>query len=149
MVLMFLICTADFAEARPVRVSFWGQNTYFHYYMEHPSQAHVHQWKNNAWSPHDWTMLDKSRDADTLLKKMQHANIIYDVVIDEDDEETPVVEVGPGFYKLGGQEKRRMAAYLDHVYGFTSSKQDGVFFLNDARTDDQIGIYSRYGLQLQ
>lgn len=137
------------AEARPVRVTTWGQTGYFHYYMEHPTHPHVHQWKNSSWTPRDWTMLDKSRNAQIVVEKLKHSKVIYDIIIDEDGEDVPVVEVGPAFYKLGGQEKRRMAAYIDHVYNFTNGGQGGIFYLNDARKGWPIGIYTKHGLQLQ
>ena len=81
-----------------------------------------------------------------VIRGFYTADIIRDQYVDDD---VPVLEVGPGFYMLGGHDKRRVTELVDDVYGITSSKRFGMFMIYDWKTEKAIGAYTQYGLQLQ
>ncbi|MEK7801226.1 MAG: hypothetical protein AAB276_02120, partial [Pseudomonadota bacterium] len=58
------------------------------------------------------------------------------------------INVGPNFYHLSGQDKRRVISTLDAVYQVTA-QQPGMFYLRDPRTEKMIGTYTKDGLFLE
>lgn len=134
------------AEPKPWVLGWWPghwHNLDFKPYLEDPKAPHNGQWKNDDWQPEDWV---SQRTPEDLVNGFYHADIIRGQY---EEDGVPVLEVGSGFYRLGGQDKRRVAATLDYIYGITAAHENGMFMLYDAQTDEPIGSYTRYGLQLQ
>ena len=135
------------AESKPWiwswQESHW-ENLDFIPYLENGKHPHNSQWKNSLWKPEDWVAQRGS--GPDVVEEFYFSDIIRDQYIDDD---IPVMEVGPAFYMLGGQDKRRIAETVDRVYGITASKDNGMFMLYDWHTGKAIGSYTRHGLQLQ
>lgn len=145
---ILLLCATN-AQAEPKPWIFgWSpshwENLDFEPYIEPAKEPHNSQWNNSTWRPEDWIA---QRDSELdLIRDFYSADIIRGQYLDND---VPVLIVGPGFYKLGGQDKRRVADTVDHVYDITDSDIFGMFLLNDWNTKKTIGAYTQYGLQLQ
>lgn len=124
--------------------SHWGQLD-FAPYMEPSKTPQNTQWAADDWAPQHW-IAQRGRDS-ALLHGFYSADIIRDQYISWRG--MPVLEVGPGFYMLGSQDKRRVTKTLDHVYNITTGRPNGMYILRDWRTDRTVGVYTRAGLQLQ
>ena len=138
------------AQANP-KPWIWGwwpshwRNLDFKPYLEDPKQPHNSQWNGANWHPQDWVD-QRDSDENKLIRGFYYADILRDQY---EDDGVPVLEVGPAFYMLGGQDRRRVAETVDYVYKVTEQRVDGMFMLYDWRTKKAIGSYTRYGLQLQ
>src|SRR5690606_10323305 len=122
----------------------WNDYTRFNPYLENGTDPHPEQFREKNWTPAAWIRQRKNGLA--LVQGFYRAGIIADQVIEDD---VPVVTVGPGFYRLGGQDKRRVMASLDQVYGITAQNPRGVMLLRDWHTHLPIGTYGKSGLILQ
>lgn len=139
--------SAAYAEPKPWIWSWWEShwdNQDFIPYLEDGKRPHNQQWNESEWRPEHWEA--QRPDAMTVIRGFYASGILRDQYQDND---IPVLEVGPGFYMLGGQDKRRVAEMVDYVYGITTAKQNGMFMLYDWQTEEAIGSYTKYGLQLQ
>lgn len=121
-------------------------------YMEPGKAPHNSQWDNADWVPQDW--LGKYAHELDLIRGFYQAGIISDQYVKRSwwglgDEIIPVLEVGPAFFRLGGQDKRRVTDTFDTVYGITGSKMFGMFVLVDSANGKQVGTYTQYGLAIQ
>lgn len=116
----------------------------FQPYLENGHHPHNSQWDNKDWEPEDW--IAQRSTSHELVDGFYRANIIDEQLICDD---IPVLKVGPGFYRLGGHDKRRVTETLDHIYQITSRSQNGVFMLRDWKSNKTIGSYTKYGLQIQ
>ncbi len=136
-----------YADSKPWVWSWWGshwENLDFVPYLEDGKRPHGSQWEESKWKPEHWEA--QRSDALDVVKGFYTADILRDQYVDND---LPVLEVGPAFYMLGGQDKRRVVEMVDYVYGVTSNKLFGMFMLYDWKTERAIGAYTQYGLQLQ
>lgn len=135
------------ASPKPWVWSWWPShwdNQDFKPYLEDPKEPHNSQWDNDLWEPSDW--YDDHASPKTTMDKLYGAGIITDQYVDDD---VPVLEVGHNFMRLSGQEKRRVAAFVDHVFGITQARENGMFYVYYEVTDKPIGVYTKDGLQLQ
>ena len=82
------------------------------------------------------------KDGLTLVQGFYDADILRDQYTRN---KIPVLVVGPGFYMLGGQDKRRVTATVDHVWNITGGHPDGIFMLEDWRTGNPVGTYTKDG----
>ena len=110
-------------------------------YLENSRQAQNSPFRKDNWQPADWTA-----QRPQIIRDFYNAKIITDQDVDDD---IPVLEVGQGFYMLGGEDKRRIVRYMDAAYNITSTRSDGIIILRDSKTGDDIGVYTSAGLQLQ
>lgn len=136
-----------YAEPKPWVWSWWEshwEDQQFIPYLEEGKHPHNSQWDESQWRPEHWEQQRKS--ALDVVKGFYFADIIRDQYVDDD---IPVLEVGPAFYMLGGHDKRRVTQMVDYVYGVTAAKENGMFMLYDWDSEEPIGSYTRYGLQLQ
>lgn len=136
------------AEPKPWIWSWWESHwdgLDFEPYLENGKHPHNSQWDNTKWTPEEWAKQYENGGKD-IIDGFYAADIIRDQYIDDD---VPVLEVGPSFYSLGGFDKRRVAEMVDNVYGITTSKTFGMYMLVDWKTEEAIGSYTQYGLQLQ
>lgn len=144
---LFLCAHPASAEPKPWIWSWWEghwDHLDFIPYLEDGKRPHNSQWNNSTWRPEHWEA--QRKDAMEVIQGFYTADIVRDQYVDDD---IPVLKVGPGFYMLGGEDKRRVVRMVDYVYGITTAHENGMFMLHDWRTDDAIGSYTRYGLQLQ
>jgi hypothetical protein len=135
------------AEPKPWIWSWWPghwDKLDFEPYLEPSKPPHNSQWDKSVWRPEDW--IAQRKDEMDLIRGFYSADIVRDQYIDD---EMPVLEVGPAFYMLGGEDKRRVTQTIDHVYEITEKRVDGMYLLYDWRTKEAIGTYTQYGLQLQ
>lgn len=121
-------------------------------YFEPGKEPHNTQWDSIDWAPDDWIMQHETELQ--LIRSFYRAEVISDQYVDREwfglgREIMPVLEVGPAFYRLGGQDKRRVADTFDQVYDITGNKLFGMYVLVDARTGRRVGTYTQYGLSLQ
>lgn len=114
--------------------------------LDPPTLPNNQQWSGDRWQPQDWVAARGSAKA--VIDGLYDAKIITDQDVDDG---IPVLEVGPGFRRLSGREKRHVAAFVDYAYGITKkSGKDGMFHVIDDCTDEPIGLYTAAtGLQLQ
>ena len=136
-----------YAEPKPWIWSWWGShwdNLDFIPYLEDGKRPHNSQWKESKWRPEHWEAQRPS--SMEVIRGFYTADIVRGQYMDND---VPVLEVGPSFYMLGGEDKRRVAQMVDYVYGITAAKPNGMFMLYDYETEEAIGAYTKYGLQIQ
>lgn len=148
-VLGFSLMTAAPAQAEP-KPWIWGwwpghwQNLDFIPHLENGTHPHNIQWDKVVWKSGDWIAQRESELE--LIHGFYTADILRDQYVEDD---VPVLAVGPGFYMLGGHDKRRVTETIDDAYGVTTSRVYGMYRLVDERTDRPIGAYTKYGLQIQ
>lgn len=126
------------------------KNQDFQPYYDYAKDPHNSQWdfkdgQPNTWTPAEWVSQRSSGLA--LINSWYHAGIIRDQYVATLDQR-PILKVGPNFYHLSGEDKRRVAATVDYVYGATQ-KSPNMFYLLDYSTNDFIGYYTKDGLVLQ
>ena len=124
--------------------SHWEKLDFEKPYMYDGKSRHNTQWDYRGWQPDDWV---SQRDSGLqLIEGWYTAGILVDQY---HSHKVPVLEVGQGFYDLGGFDKRRVAEVVDSVYQITSTGQNSIFRIRDAGTGKYIGLYSRHGLMLE
>ena len=158
---VFIIGTAGSAQAgpKPWVWSWWPSHWHkqdFKPHLEDPEMPHNTQWQKGLyagsdWHPENWIKAKGSIRA--VLDGFYKYNIIKSQDVDGD---TPVLIVGDGFMRLSGQEKRRVAEFVDYVFQVTTTAPAGMYVLYYDRTDkwifgrgNPIGMYTEAGLQLQ
>lgn len=114
-------------------------------YLEGAKHPHNSQWDHKTWQPADWAV-QYAGGAGEVIQGFYKTNILRDQYVDDD---IPVLVVGPNFYHLSGYDKRRVVAMVDDFYKITTSKENGMFMLEDWRSEKPIGLYTAHGLQLQ
>ncbi|MCC7305782.1 MAG: hypothetical protein IT558_05935 [Alphaproteobacteria bacterium] len=149
-ILVFLVAAPVQAAPKPTYWDWWPghwDKDMARPHLEDGKMPHNSQWENDKWTPQDWTA-SRGSEMD-VLQGLYDADILRDQYRNGDN--IPVLQVGPNFLRLSGQEKRRVAAYIDQVFGITSSSPDGMFYIYLSRGwfADPIGTYTRRGLQLQ
>ena len=127
----------------------WADQDFIPYYAN-GTDPHNEQWNDDAlnsqnWTPASWVAWNKG-DGLGLIQRWYSADIIRDQLIDDD--KIPTLVVGPNFYHLSGDNKRKIIQTIDYVYGVTSIKPN-MFYLKDWGTGKHIGFYSPKGLVLQ
>ena len=103
------------------------------------------QWNHQSWVPKDW-IAQSGGDGVDMVQGFYNAGILADQYVDGD---TPVLEVGPAFFRLGGYDKRRVVAAVDQVYKVTGRMGRSVIRVVEDRTGKTIGFYTASGLVLQ
>ncbi len=144
---ILLFSSTAYAEPKPWVWSWWEshwKDLDFEPYLENGKHPHNSQWDEQSWTPQQWAA--EPAAAMDLVRGFYTADILRDQYMDDG---VPVLEVGPGFYMLGGHDKRRIVQTIDYAYGVTAEKENGMFLLHDWQTGKAVGAYTRYGLQLQ
>jgi hypothetical protein len=128
----------------------WGsdhfKNQNFQPYINDPRHPYNFQWDYQNWKPENWVEATRDKESMKLIRDFYFADILRDQDMKLG---VPRLIVGPAFYQLGGQDKRRVLATVDSVYGVTTARENGLFMVYDWYTKKPIGIYTRDGLQLQ
>jgi hypothetical protein len=125
--------------------SHWEHLDHFQPYIDNPVQTQDLQWDNDPWSPSVWAQ-QRNDGEKRVVADLFKADIFRDKFVEDG---VPAVQVGPTFYMLGGQDKRRVTAMLDDFYGITKNKVFGMFTLYDWNSHQPIGTYTQYGLQMK
>jgi hypothetical protein len=108
---------------------------------KHPQNS---QWDRvTPWKAEDWIV--QRGDSSALIQGFYDTDIL---VKQTTWHKVPLLVVGPGFYKLGGYDKRRVAQTVDKVYGITASAPDAMYLIEDW-DGKPVGAYTKNGLQLQ
>lgn len=113
-------------------------------YLLGPKIHHNNRWNRDNWIPQDWAQTHQEEDA--LLSNFYQNRVISGQYVNNN---ALILEIGPTFYHLSAQDKNRVVRMVDAIYGITENRDNGIFYLYDHRTGSPIGIYTRYGLQLQ
>jgi hypothetical protein len=114
------------------------------YYKHRSNEVQMAIHEMDEWTPEVWTQNGGGRKS--MMDKLYFNGIITDQYIDDG---VPVLEVGQHFMELSSNDKRRVVAYVDSVFGITQSHESGTIILNHWQADEPVGIYTREGLQLQ
>lgn len=122
----------------------WAEYKNFNSYLEKGKDTQNQQWSREDWYVQDW--VSQSEDEFKLIDGFFKADVLREQT-EEDD--VPVLIVGPQFYRLGGFDKRRVLTTLDAVYGITDRGEHPLIVLKDWHTDREIGIFNKDGLQLE
>ncbi len=143
---VFSFTSEAYAGPKPWVWSWWGSHWEGLDFVPYQNGKHPHntQWEKRGWQPEYWAVQRES--GIEVVRGFYFADIVRGQYVKD---EIPVLEVGPGFYNLGGEDQRRVVAMVDDVYGITNAKEFGMFNLVDWETKEPIGAYTRYGLQLQ
>lgn len=106
---------------------------------------HLAIYEMDDWTPEVWT---ENRGTE---KAVMDDLYIHGIITNQFfDDEVPVLEVGQHFMELSGNDKRRVAAYVDHVFGITGRSPNGMFMIQHEKyCDEPIGYYTKEGLFLQ
>lgn len=113
-------------------------------YLDPAKDPHNTQWDDRGWTEKDW---QPNRDA--AMQKMHDFYRAEIITAQYQKKGVPVLEVGPGFYRLGGEDKRKVTAFVNDLYGITYAKKDGMYLLKDHNSGQVVGLYTSYGLQIQ
>lgn len=157
---LLLAFAATDAQAKP-KPTYWfwwpghWENQDFKPHLDDPEMPHNVQWEpglyiGNDWHPQVW--IDSAGSVRAVLDGFYNNDIIRKQDVDGD---IPVLIVGDGFMRLSGQEKRRVADFIDYVFQVTSTAPVGMYSIYYARTKtlfgrgDPIAMYTKTGLQLQ
>ena len=122
----------------------WQDQDFTQPYLEDGVTPHNSQWEYDHWRPEDW--IESRGSAQNVMNGLIKGGIITKQYEKND---IPALEVGQAFLQLSGQDKRRVMAFVDHMYGITRSPEKGMFALYLQGSRQQIGLFTRYGLQLQ
>lgn len=93
----------------------------------------------------DWTKTPA--DAVRLVQNFIAIDVL-DHYSYNDFTKSPLLTVGPGFYRLSRVDQSRVASLVDYVYHGTQ-KIPGTIFVADRDTHRVIGLYTAEGLQLE
>lgn len=118
----------------------WGEDL-FKPYADPPNVMHNQQWADDPFTPHDWISAYKSPQ--DMMYAFQRADII---VAQDKDDGIPQFIAGGGYKDLSPRDRRRLAATLDSVYGYTR-KEPYAFRIVDKHSDEVLGLYTRQGFQ--
>ena len=135
------------AEPKPWIWSWWESHWNgldFKPYTEDAKHTHLSQWNKQPWQPSDWSA--QRGNGVNVIKGFYRSGVFRDQYIKDD---MPVLEIGSAFYSLSGQDRRRVTAMVDDVYQVTSSRVNGSYMIVDGRSKKPVGVYTRYGLQMQ
>lgn len=135
-----------------------------------PAVGHAEDVPNIAvldtWRPQDWAHA-KGGDKLAMVQELYDADIVTDQYVDCNPQNyiesivdffgfrqehchehgVPVLEVGQGYMKLSLQDRLRVVEFIDYVYEITSSPK-AMFVIVHDDTNEELGIFTRHGLQL-
>lgn len=97
---------------------------------------HPQQWQGQDWDPSAW---NKDWTPETTLNRMYAAGILYHQYFSM---KTPVIEVGPRFYRLSDLDRRRTLKLVNDYYDVGGNGYS-FFEIRDWHTHGRIGIYTQ------
>ncbi len=144
----FLALSSAQASSKPSFFA-WGQNHWKNLdferpYLEDSITVHNSQWEFDHWRPQDW--IESRGSVEAVMDNLYTHGIITKQYMDDN---FPVLEVGLPFIQLSGQEKRRVTAFVDYVHGITRNPETGLYYIREHGSHKDLGLFTRYGLQIQ
>jgi hypothetical protein len=101
-------------------------------------------WAREDWNPQGW-INSRGGSAQAVIEGFYSAGIISDQYFDDG---VPILKVGHKFLELSREDKHRVCAFMDTVFGVT--KQGGVFMIEfDKYYNVPVGVFTAQGVQLQ
>ncbi len=122
----------------------WEETDFSKRYIADGKTPYNTQWDARDWEPQDW--IDQRGNAMNLINGFYRAGILTDQYVDD---EVPVLEVGRGFFDLGGEDQRRVLETVDVAYNITAACRFGAFDIVSEESGDVVGHYTKYGAQFQ
>lgn len=113
--------------------------------MQDGTTHHPNQWDGSNWKPEHWAAQREGGGA-KILERFFTIGILEAFDMDED---IPVLEVGRGFFDLGGEDQKRVMTLVDRVYAVTTKSPRKMFLIEDGRTGKRLGTYTVSGLMLR
>ncbi len=115
-------------------------------YLRDGTTPHNNQWDMTNWHPELWVQAEGG--------VTEVINKFYDsgVIIEQYEDEVPVLEVGETFMRLSPLDQRRVIEFVDYAFKITEKQPHGVFYVVfDHKTKGQelVGIHTINGLQFQ
>jgi hypothetical protein len=129
----FIICTGS------------GDEVFTRPELEDGKTPHNIQFADDPWTPQEW--IDSRGSVSAVVDGFYKAGIVTNQSRHWRTG-VPILEVGQGFMRLSGQEKRRVAKFMDYTFENTEG-YGGTYLLRHAASGDSIGVYNTEGLQLQ
>lgn len=123
------------------------EGTDFAPYLENAKQPQNAQFRKETWKVEDWA--PNAAAGHSRIDQFFRAGVLADFTSSSSmwhDHST--LSVGPGFYHLSRFDKTRVVTLFDHLYGVTSEPA-ATLYLEDQYTGKVIGVFTRWGLQLQ
>jgi hypothetical protein len=124
----------------------WGQPqvSSVHNVLEKTTDISTSAWAGPDWNPQGW-IDSRGGSAKAVIEGFYSAGIVTDQYFKRG---TPVLEVGQKFLELSREDKHRVCAFIDTVFGVTA--QGGVFMIEfDKYYNVPVGVFTAQGLQLQ
>ncbi len=122
-----------------------GNEEFTRPYLEGAKIPHNSQFAEDDWTPAEWN--ESAGGPEQVMAGFYRNGVVTRQYYRGD---ASVLEVGQGFMRLSGQEKRRVVRYIDDAFGLTTSSSSGAFLIVHAESGEKVGIYSpQEGLQLQ
>ena len=115
-------------------------------YFKDGKNPHNNQWNGEDWHPEYWA--DAKGGVTEVIDGFYDAGII----VDQYEDDVPVLEVGKPFLQLSPPDQRRVIAFVDYAFKITETKPHGIFYVvyDDVKhAQELIGVYTVNGLQLQ
>lgn len=113
--------------------------------MQNGTTPHPDQWDASGWKPEHW-MAQRGGQGAGMVEHFFTVGILEDQSMEDD---IPVLEVGTEFFRIGGEDQRRVMALVDRVYGVTTKSPHRMFLIEDGETGRPLGTYTVSGLTLQ
>lgn len=114
--------------------------------LEDGKTPHNTQFADDPWTPQEW--IDSRGSVSAVVDGFYKAGIVTDQSRHWRTG-VPILEVGQGFMRLSGQDKRRVAKFMDYTFQ-NSEGYGGTYTLRHKASGDSIGIYNTdRGLQIQ
>ncbi len=137
------------AEPKPCYWGWWPEHFEKMHWerrlMQDARTPHPNQWDGSRWTPADW-IAQRGGNGGKMISRFFAIGVLEDQSMDDD---IPVLEVGTEFYRLGGEDQRRVMALVDSVYGVTTRSPHKIFLIEDGKTGRPLGTYTASGLTLQ
>jgi len=113
-------------------------------HLEAAKAPHDYQQFQDDWSPDHWLA---QRSPDRLMHGFYQADILVDTYRSDG---MPALEVGPGFMGLSRDTKVRVIRTVDAIEGLTMGQSGQLIKIYHTEDNDNaIGVYTKYGLQMQ
>ncbi|MBI1214511.1 MAG: hypothetical protein GC185_01670 [Alphaproteobacteria bacterium] len=125
---------------RPEHYGFLPMTSNWDAQNKHPQQWAGQDWDPAAWNAQQWT-------PEIALKKFYQNGILTSQYTRQGNPPTPVLEVGPRFYKLSDLDQRRVLKLLSDYTGVFNSGCPAIE-LHDWYSHKTIGTYTPQGMFL-
>ena len=140
--LCLLLVVVEVGQVRPARAE---TSRVFRPYLNDEIDGQQAALRHDPRRLSDWTR--SPRAGIHLLKHFFDIGVLDDYSYNVFTK-SPLLVVGPGFYRLSRLDQNRVAGLVDFVFHGTQ-KKPGTIFIADHDTGKVIGLYTAEGLQLE